>query len=378
MVRIVNNFHEQSLNLRPEDYRRKLIELFHRYLDATGGQLKNEILLVINGFLDFLQSGVTPESANLARLRLYAATSGLSAEIVSEFISFLNPLKKQYDFAGILKLEDNTNIERVVEVIRTSGYYLFNEKLPDEWCQDLINFAERTPSHHDNMLGQKVGHSILHTDSELLGVVKSAYSEQDIINNQTIQRIILDPSIISIARRYLNTEPVLSGVDMWWSLKTNGIPSDDAAQTFHWDLHTGFKWVKFFFYLTDVTEDSGPHTFVKGSHIWGTKPQELLNRGYARIPDEDIYRFYPAEDVVSICAPVGTIMVGDTRCYHKGKPLSEGKRLLLQPVFTNSLFSNALDSQYTSPPRIPMEVKIDLPGDGSFDVSKLLKKYTLI
>ena len=148
MVRVLNNFHEQSLNLRPEDYRRKLIELFHRYLDVTGGQLKNEILLVINGFLDFLQSGVTPESANQARLRLYGATSGLFEEIVSEFISFLNPLKKQYDFAGILKLEDHSNIERAIEIIRTSGYYLFNEELPDEWCQDLMNFAERTTSHH--------------------------------------------------------------------------------------------------------------------------------------------------------------------------------------------------------------------------------------
>ena len=51
MVKIVNDPSHQFEKSRMEGYNRELIRLFKRFLDATNGQFKNEILLVINGRL---------------------------------------------------------------------------------------------------------------------------------------------------------------------------------------------------------------------------------------------------------------------------------------------------------------------------------------
>jgi hypothetical protein len=64
----------------------------------------------------------------------------------------------------------------------------------------------------------------------------------------------------------------------------------------------------------------------------------LLKRGYARIPDNDINQFYKKEDFITITAEAGSIFAGDTKCWHKGKPLKKSHRLVLEFEYTSSLF----------------------------------------
>jgi hypothetical protein len=94
------------------------------------------------------------------------------------------------------------------------------------------------------------------------------------------------------------------------------------------------KFLKVFFYLTDVTPESGPHCYVRGSSK--RKPAAILRDG--RIPDEEIRSHYPEETFVEICGGTGSIIAVDTRGWHKGKPLTEGERLILQFEYTNSMF----------------------------------------
>ncbi len=49
-------------------------------------------------------------------------------------------------------------------------------------------------------------------------------------------------------------------------------------------------------------------------------------------------RFYAPERFVEITGPRGTIVVVDTRGFHKGKPLDAGDRLILQMEYADSLF----------------------------------------
>jgi hypothetical protein len=94
------------------------------------------------------------------------------------------------------------------------------------------------------------------------------------------------------------------------------------------------KFLKFFFYLTDVDTTNGPHCFIRHSHQ--RKPQPLLRDG--RIGDEEMQQYYPPEDIVEITGPAGSISAVDTRGFHKGKPLQKGHRLVLQLEYTTSLF----------------------------------------
>ena len=100
------------------------------------------------------------------------------------------------------------------------------------------------------------------------------------------------------------------------------------------------KWLKIFFYVNDVAPENGPHCYIKYSHKPGNKPKELLKRGYKRIPDEDLEKYYKQEDFVELCGEAGSIIAGDTKCWHKGKHLTKGHRLVMQFEYTSSLFGS--------------------------------------
>ncbi len=137
---------------------------------------------------------------------------------------------------------------------------------------------------------------------------------------------------------------------MWWSTAFSKEASSRAAQLYHFDMDR-FKFIKFYFYLTDVTSATGPHCYIRGTHAY--MPEKLWKDG--RILDREIDQEIKEEDKVEIVGSKGSIIAVDTRGLHKGKPLLEGERLILQFEFTNSLFgapyqnidiTNKIDSKY--------------------------------
>jgi len=94
------------------------------------------------------------------------------------------------------------------------------------------------------------------------------------------------------------------------------------------------QFLKIFVYLTDVTGDTGPHCYIRGSHR--SRADALWRDG--RHADTEILSHYPAGDEVEITAPRGTMIAVDTSGFHKGKPLARGHRLILQLEYTTALF----------------------------------------
>lgn len=91
-------------------------------------------------------------------------------------------------------------------------------------------------------------------------------------------------------------------------------------------------------YLSDVTSVHGPHTYVRGSHL-----NELhVHTGSlsTRVSDEEVERIYGAERAVKVQGSKGTLLVGDTSCVHKGLPVQEGYRLMLQFEYALSLYQS--------------------------------------
>ena len=112
-----------------------------------------------------------------------------------------------------------------------------------------------------------------------------------------------------------------------------------AAQRFHADLDR-LRFVKFFAYLTDVGPDQGPHVYVRGSHR--RRPTAL--RADRRFRDDEVRARFPERDLVSIEGPAGTVFAADTSGLHKGLPLADGHRLVVQVEFASGL----LGAPYTS------------------------------
>jgi len=164
--------------------------------------------------------------------------------------------------------------------------------------------------------------------------IKYDFQQQIIAEEPVVQQLLTDDTILAVSRAYLGAEPVNDMLAMWWSTNyLHGKPSAAAAQNFHFDMDR-IKFLKFFFYLTDVGPENGPHCYIRGSHH--RKPRALLKDG--RISDEQILDHYSPEDIVEITGTRGTILAADTRGFHKGKPVQSGERLLLQIEYATSLF----------------------------------------
>jgi ectoine hydroxylase-related dioxygenase (phytanoyl-CoA dioxygenase family) len=148
-----------------------------------------------------------------------------------------------------------------------------------------------------------------------------------------------DPVINSLVRFYLRTAIQVRHVSLWHSFPAvNFQPESELAQLFHFDLDE-FRWLKLFIFLTDVDLENGPHVYIPGTHKPGSKSSELLKRGYSRITDDDMELYHPRSTWREILCEAGTMVLADTRCWHKGAPVLDGVRSVLQPEYAPSSFS---------------------------------------
>ena len=132
----------------------------------------------------------------------------------------------------------------------------------------------------------------------------------------------------------------------------------DNAQLFHRDFDHE-RWIKIFIYIKDVNIVNGPHVFVKKSH---TNVGTVGRGAFVRESDETIKKNYPNDDIVTHIGKSGTIIFEDTRGYHKGLPVVEGERVLLQLEFAiNPSYGNTHIKKVNNPIKLLKEAKQKYP-----------------
>lgn len=291
------------------------------------------------GFVGYLALNKSPAFAYQSMIALFCLTRGRSNDFVSSIIGMF---ERPYYFEtanGILgKMSEVVRRQSVVSDIREKGYHIFENRLPDDLCDRLLQYATSHPCNMRPMDGALAGNQIsviYHRGAPQ--TVRYDFVTQDLLKNKDVQKIIADLSFAAVAQDYLGARPVMDVLSMWWHTAYSDKPDMEAAQYYHFDMDRP-KWLKFFIYLTDVNTNNGPHTFIAGSHKSGGIPDSMLQKGYARLTDEEVESFYGKGAVVEFAAPRGTIIAEDTRGLHKGKHVSEGDRLIFQVQFSNSLF----------------------------------------
>ncbi len=281
----------------------------------------------------FLKTGKTPPEGYNTLLGLYCESNGKFNEKINKEIKIKNPPNKIIaPLEGIIGNFNSKEYETINETLNKNGYVFFDKKLTQETLTELTAFALKTPTKTAPLYDQAIIYNPAHPVSEIY-----RFDMQDLINNESIQNLIMDPALINVARNYLGCEPIFDFPAMWWSTAFLKEASSEAAQLYHFDLDR-IKWLKIFIYVNDVTPLNGPHCYIRGSHLPDAKPQDIINRGYARIPDADLLKHYKKEDFMEVCAPAGTVFAGDTKCFHKGTPLKKGDRLVLEFEYTSSMF----------------------------------------
>jgi hypothetical protein len=140
-----------------------------------------------------------------------------------------------------------------------------------------------------------------------------------------------DPRLSQIASRYLGTAAIVISSRLWWSFPSKSydevVLKRASQERFHFDMN---DWgsVKFFFYLTDVDDDAGPHVYVRESHRRKRLRHQLTL--FVGQPDAEIVDFYGAERITRIHGPAGYGFAEDPFGFHMGTVALQQPRLMFE------------------------------------------------
>ena len=87
--------------------------------------------------------------------------------------------------------------------------------------------------------------------------------------------------------------------------------------------------------VVDIKIENGPHCFIEGSHKGGAIANSILSKGYVRVSDEEVLRSAKNADEHIFVAPAGSLLIEDTRGFHKGLTPQSGRRLLFSIQYSN-------------------------------------------
>ncbi|MFZ5540466.1 MAG: phytanoyl-CoA dioxygenase family protein [Pseudomonadota bacterium] len=282
------------------------------------------------GVVVFNRTGRTPWFAYWAMRRLYCITRGRSNRwLVRRLAS--PPAGVGSPVTGVLSGLGEAERDGALTALRRDGFVVLGRRLTDAQIESLIEFARSTPA---RLMPTPVDGPLIECfDPERPRAIKYDLPEQALVEHPVVQELLADKSLRDLARRYLGYEPINDLVAMWWSTAYSSQPSAEVAQLYHFDMDRP-QFLKLFFYLTDVTSDTGPHCYVRASHR--ERPAPLWRDG--RHTDDEVLRLHGADSEVEITAPRGSLIAVDTSGFHKGKPLARGHRLILQLEYTSALF----------------------------------------
>ena len=229
---------------------------------------------------------------------------------------------------------DDLDVTEVVATLERDGCYT-GLQLPKQIFDEIWDFARRSPCYGDRNTAFPFRYDEKATvQSRYDKTFAIASYKNTLAECPAIGQLAVDSKLRQIAESYLRAPPALLATTAWWSFAVDVSERERslAAQMFHFDLDD-YRFLKFFFYMTDVDKDSGPHVCVRGTH---TKKALRHQLRLQRRTDEDIESEYGAEQIAEICGPAGYGFAEDTRAFHKGSPPVTGDRLVVQIEFARN------------------------------------------
>tara|TARA_B110000003_G_C16653522_1_gene535363 strand:- start:6213 stop:7232 length:1020 start_codon:yes stop_codon:yes gene_type:complete len=286
---------------------------------------------LLKGINSFKKTNQTPTDAYQNMISLHCKTDGIVTDLIHEMLQ-KEDLFELNTKHSIFPNYDKASLNKHHKNINSNSFSIFDEKIPDSLLLQVHEFALSHPCRVDGHRDKEI---IFEPENCLTGAHR--FDEKKLVETELFQQLMTEPLFVNMASTYLQCTPTLCSVNLWWSPASKGSPSSESAQLYHFDMSRA-KWINVFIYITDVDTESGPHCVVKGSHKIDGKRQKLLNRGYARISDEEMNEVYGSEEIKELTGQAGTIIFEDTKAFHKGKKPTKDNRLIFELSFASSLF----------------------------------------
>ena len=204
-------------------------------------------------------------------------------------------------------LEDEHTLESHLLRIQNLGYTLVFDALPPDLVSRLVDkIDELMPAHGMSPTGQT-----------------AECTSRDINRLYELDPLFEDlmdyPTVFPIVEAAMEGDITLLGAAI-----ANLMPSGSATRSTPW--HRDGPYLRFTYFLTDLTEDGGPTAVLPGTHRAESGPPDWF-RTPDRIPKE-------IPGMVKVVVPAGTCMINDTNIWHTSTPnLSDNPRKLIWTVF---------------------------------------------
>jgi hypothetical protein len=271
-------------------------------------------------------------------------------EIVRDLVSLLGQINRRID-----TIKPNSNLEvpllspslfnlinvpEAVAHLKQEGYYA-GLNLPQSTVQAILSYAQTHPCH-----GDRNSQFEFYIDHK--AEAEAAFSRQFLLASYTsdpclaMTQIINDANLKAIAAQYFGSNPVLVGSELLWSfpVQSDSTQRLKAAQVMHYDIDD-YQCLKFFVYLTDVDENSGAHACIAKTHRNKKLLHQLMGQRSSKIADDKLIAEYGGEKkVVTFCGQSGFGFVEDPFCFHRGNPVKQNARLMLQVEYAAHAYEN--------------------------------------
>ena len=152
--------------------------------------------------------------------------------------------------------------------------------------------------------------------------------------SDNINQIVVNDFFYNIAVKYLDTHPRITNIDYWLNIPKENTPR--SSQKWHRD-YEDLKLLKVFFYLGDVSYQSGPLSYIESTQFNG-KYYEIFPRKFPNgvvVEDEEIDKYFSKTQQKTFILKDGTLVFADTSGLHKGGHCTEEERFLYTFTYTS-------------------------------------------
>ena len=224
------------------------------------------------------------------------------------------------------------DVDSIISSLQRDGLFL-GLQLSENITQEILDFAKDATCYANGQA--KLGFKIqdkpwLERNSNVVVSWGQYFNTNQLC--PAIRKLRHAPFLREISRQYLGRKPVFTGSRLWWlfACDQDNYNFSGTASYFHYDIDD-YSSLRFFFYLTDVDYDSGPHVCVTGSH--NQKRFIDLLSPMKRCSDQHIYKHYPEQDIVTVIGKAGFGFAENMVCYHKASRPKQKDRLMLELRF---------------------------------------------
>ncbi len=242
--------------------------------------------------------------------------------------------------------------QRIVTDVDTRGYTVlpFSDLVDAETSSAVESHGDRFAQETEAALEREKrgeGHTELRRRAGKEFLVRAhSFDDVELSADDPWLAACISTRMFDVASGYLRLWPKLSYADLWYSLPQPEATERVASQLWHRDFDDKHL-LKAFLYLRDIDEGAGPFEYIPesqpGGRFEGVSPWRPMGNG--RVPEDEVARAIPADQVRTFVARRGTIIFCNTSGLHRGGFATERPRILATATYCSPASLAALSER---------------------------------